>query len=401
MVKETGFYDLLNVKPDATPEELKKSYRKLALKCHPDKNPDDPSAAEKFKQISQAYEVLSDPKKRDLYDKVGEQGLKEGGGGEGGFSSPMDIFDMFFGGGRGRGRKENKGKDVIHQLGVSLEDMYNGSTRKLALQKNVICEKCSGRGGKEGAVQKCTTCKGTGTQVLLNQLGAGMYQQIHTQCRECDGQGEKINPKDKCTTCNGKKIVHERKILEVHIDKGMEDGQKITFHGEGDQSPGLEPGDIIIILEEKEHALFKRKDMDLFMKVDINLNEALCGFKKSIKTLDNRYIIISSLPGEFIKPNCIKAVLNEGMPMYKSPFEKGRLIITFNVKFPDSNQIDLKTIAELEKVLPPKPKLTIPKDAEVMELIDLDPSYERSKRHDAYGDDDMQGGAKRVQCANQ
>lgn len=297
MVKETGFYDLLNVKPDATPDEIKKSYRKLALKCHPDKNPDDPDAQEKFKSISMAYEVLSDAKKREMYDKVGEQGLKEGGGG-GDFSSPMDIFDMFFGGG-GRRSKSNKGKDVIHQLSVSLEDMYNGSTRKLALQKNVICEKCEGRGGKAGAVAKCTTCKGSGTQVLLNQIGAGMYQQIHTSCRECDGQGEKINAKDMCKTCNGKKIVHERKILEVHIDKGMEDGQKISFAGEGDQSPGLEPGDIIIILEEKEHPLFKRKDMDLVMKMDITLNEALTGFKKSIKTLDNRQIIISSLPGWF------------------------------------------------------------------------------------------------------
>ncbi len=296
MVKETGFYDILNVKPDASSEDIKKSYRKLALKCHPDKNPDDPEAPEKFKAISMAYEVLSDAKKRDLYDKVGEQGLKEGGGH--GESSPMDIFDMFFGGG-GRRAKSNKGKDVIHQLTVSLEDMYNGSVRKLALQKNVICEKCEGRGGKAGAVSKCATCKGSGTQVLLNQLGAGMYQQIHTTCRECDGQGEKINAKDMCKTCNGKKIVHERKILEVHVDKGMQDGQKITFAGEGDQSPGLEPGDIIIILEEKNHGLFKRKDMDLIMKMDITLNEALTGFKKSIKTLDNRQIIISSLPGWF------------------------------------------------------------------------------------------------------
>ena len=124
-----------------------------------------------------------------------------------------------------------------------------------------------------------------------------MYQQIHTSCRECDGQGEKINAKDMCRTCNGKKIVHERKILEVHIDKGMEDGQKIVFAGEGDQVPGLEHGDIIIILEEKDHALFKRKDMDLIMKMDITLNEALTGFKKSIKTLDNRQIIVSSHPG--------------------------------------------------------------------------------------------------------
>jgi DnaJ family protein A protein 1 len=195
--------------------------------------------------------VLADPKKREIYDKGGEQALKEGGGSDGGFSSPMDIFDMFFGGGGRRGKKENKGKDVIHQLGVSLEDMYNGTVRKLALQKNVICDKCEGRGGKQGAVQKCTTCKGSGSQVILNQLGAGMYQQIHTTCRDCEGNGEKINAKDMCKTCNGKKIVHERKILEVHVDKGMEDGQKITFYGEGDQSPGLEPGDIIIILEEK------------------------------------------------------------------------------------------------------------------------------------------------------
>lgn len=401
MVKETEFYDILNVKPTATADELKKSYRKLALKCHPDKNPDDPEAAEKFKKISLAYECLSDQKKREIYDKHGEQGLKEGGGGEGAFSSPMDIFDMFFGGGRGGGKKSNKGKDVIHQLGVSLEDLYNGSTRKLALQKNVICEKCEGRGGKAGAVSKCKACKGTGTQVLLNQLGAGMYQQVHTTCPECDGQGEKINAKDMCKTCNGKKIVHERKILEVHIDKGMEDGQKISFHGEGDQSPGLEPGDILIILEEKEHSLFKRNEMDLYMKMDINLNEALCGFKKSIKTLDNRHIVISSLPGEFIKPNAIKAVLNEGMPMYKNPFEKGRLIITFNVKFPSPEQIDLKTIKELEKLLPPKPQINIPKEAETFELVDLDPAYERNKRQDAYADDDMQGGPKRVQCANQ
>ena len=399
MVKETAYYDLLGVKPSATADELKKSYRKLALKYHPDKNPDK-EAAEKFKNISQAYEVLSDPKKREIYDQGGEQALKEGGSGEG-FSSPMDIFDMFFGGGGGRRRKENKGKDVIHQLGVSLEDLYNGTTRKLALQKNVICDKCEGRGGKAGAVQKCTTCKGTGSQVILNQLGAGMYQQIHTQCRECDGNGEKINPKDMCKTCQGRKIVHERKILEVHIDKGMEDGQKITFMGEGDQSPGLEPGDIIIILEEKEHSVFKRKEMDLFMKVDINLTEALCGFKRTIKTLDSRTIIISTTPGEVIKPNDIKCVLNEGMPMYKNPFEKGRLIINFNVKFPENNAFDSKKILELEKILPAKTKVDIPMEGEEHNLVDLDPAHERSKRQDAYMDEDMPHGAKRVQCANQ
>ena len=311
MVKETGFYDLLGVKPNATADELKKSYRKLALKFHPDKNPDAESA-EKFKLISQAYEVLSDAKKRELYDKGGEQALKEGGMSEGGFSSPMDIFDMFCGGGGGgRRRKENKGKDVIHQMSVTLEDLYNGSVRKLALQKNVICDKCSGKGGKEGAVQKCQTCRGSGSQVILNQLGAGMYQQIHTTCRDCEGQGERINPKDMCKTCQGRKIVQERKILEVHIDKGMEDGQKISFYGEGDQSPGLEPGDIVIILEEREHATFRRKDMDLYLKMDVSLTEALCGFRRTIKTLDNRNLVITSHPGNKKNQNLTTGTLNQ------------------------------------------------------------------------------------------
>ncbi|XP_037599896.1 dnaJ homolog subfamily A member 1-like [Cebus imitator] len=153
MVKETTYYDVLGVKPNATQEELKKTYRKLALKYHPDKNPNE---GEKFKQISQAYEVLSDAKKRELYDKGGEQAIKEGGAG-GSFGSPIDIFDMFFGGG-GRMQRERRGKNVVHQLSVTLEDLYNGATRKLALQKNVICDKCEGRGGKKGAVECCPNC---------------------------------------------------------------------------------------------------------------------------------------------------------------------------------------------------------------------------------------------------
>jgi DnaJ family protein A protein 1 len=178
----------------------------------------------------------------------------------------MDIFEMFFGGrgggmggmgglfgGGGRRGGPRRTKNLVHQLSISLEDMYNGSVRKLALQKNVICESCSGIGGKQGAVQKCPNCRGTGMQVRIQQLGPGMMQQIQSMCQECSGNGERIDPKLRCKKCNGKKVNRERKILEVHVDKGMEDAQKITFSGEGDQEPGLEPGDIIIVLDEKPH----------------------------------------------------------------------------------------------------------------------------------------------------
>jgi len=395
MVKETGFYDMLGVKPAATPDELKKAYRKLALKYHPDKNPNE---GEKFKLISQAYEVLSNEEKRKIYDQGGEQALKEGGsGGGGGFTSPMDIFDMFFGGG-GRRNREKKVKDVVHQMNVSLEELYNGAVRKLALQKHVICSKCEGQGGKKPP-EKCPSCRGTGMQVRIQQLGPGMVSQVQSMCGECRGQGERINPKDRCKTCEGRKVVKDRKILEVHVDKGMEDGQKVVFSGEGDQEPGLDPGDIIIVLDEKEHSTFKRVNNDLTLQMHISLVEALCGFQKPIKTLDDRTIVISAIPGEVIKNSEVKCVLGEGMPQYKNPFEKGRLLIQFVVDFPP--QIAPDRVSKLEKILPARPEVMIPDDCEECQLADIDPS-QRNRRfnHSIYDDDDDDHGPRQqhLQC---
>lgn len=402
MVKETTYYDVLGVKPNCTTDELKKAYRKLALKYHPDKNPNE---GEKFKQISQAYEVLSNPEKRSLYDQGGEQALKEGGlSGGGSFSSPMDIFDMFFHNapfGGGSRRRERRGKDVVHQLQVSLEDLYKGATRKLALEKNSICEKCEGRGGKKGAVEQCTQCRGTGMQVKIQQLGPGMIQQIQSYCSECRGQGERISEKNRCKTCLGKKTVRERKILEVHIDKGMLDNQKITFSGEGDQEPGLEPGDIIIVLEEKEHPLYKRSGNDLILRMNIDLVEALCGFQKVIRTLDDRDLVITVIPGDVIKPGDVKCVVGEGMPHYKNPFEKGRLIIQFMVDFPKS--LPPEKVPMLESCLPARSESIIPENAEECTLIEMDPDSDRrrgaSHHGNVYEEDEPGSGASRVQCA--
>ncbi|XP_015250442.1 PREDICTED: dnaJ homolog subfamily A member 1 [Cyprinodon variegatus] len=404
MVKETGFYDTLGVKPNATPDELKKAYRKLALKYHPDKNP---TEGEKFKQISQAYEVLSDAKKREVYDRGGEKAIKEGGtsgsSGGGGFTSPMDIFDLFFGGGS-RMHRERKGKNIVHQITVTLEDLYNGATRKLSVQKNCICERCEGRGSRKGAAQMCMSCHGTGVQVRMHQLLPGMVQQVSTVCHSCQGEGQRISQKDRCKTCGGRKIMRQKKILEVHIDKGMKDGQKIIFHGEGDQEPGLEPGDIIIVLDQQEHAVFTRREEDLLMSMELQLVEALCGFKKPVQTLDGRTLLVTSHPGELIKPADTKCVLNEGMPMYRRPFEKGRLIIHFSVVFPHANFLPKHKLKELEHYLPRKVDTeemdSMDEDLYIYaDLEDCDLESRRRHRHQYYYmDEDDYSSTGGVQC---
>merc|ERR1719192_1790190 len=354
-----------------------------------------------------AYEVLSNPEKRRLYDQAGEQGIKEGGSGGGfGGSNPMDIFDMFFGGGDPFGRSRNRGprrtKNLVHQLSVSLEDMYNGTIRKLALQKNVICDSCEGIGGKAGAVQKCPNCRGTGMQVRIQQLGPGMMQQIQSMCQECHGEGERVDPKLRCKKCNGRKVNRERKILEVQVDKGMEDSQKITFSSEGDQEPGLEPGDIIIVLDEKPHDKFKRSGQDLIVKMDINLTDALTGMKKTIKTPDDRTLVIQTVRGEVIKTGDLKQIQGEGMPQYRNPFEKGRMILQFNVVFPP--MLDPKIADALAKVLPPAEEPMIPDEHDEVDLNDFDPETDRQNhRRQQYEDDDDHHGhhGPGVQCASQ
>jgi len=399
MVKETKLYDILGVAPDASDNDIKKAYRKLALQYHPDKNPD---AGDKFKEITAAYEILSDQKKRETYDQYGEKGLTEGG------MAGEDLFSAFFGGGffggGGRGgSREKRGKDVVHQLKVTLEDLYRGKTTKLALQKTVLCSECDGIGGKKGSAKTCEACNGNGIQIRLRQIGPGMVQQVQQVCSECQGEGEVIKEKDRCKNCKGKKTESQRKVLEVHIDKGMKDGQKIVFNGEGDQAPGVIPGDVVIVLEQKPHPIFKRKERDLYVEQSISLSTALTGGQFVITHLDDRKLLVKINPGEVIKPGDVKVIPKEGMPTYKNPFEKGDLFINFNVVFPPNTWLKPDQLSQLQKLLPPDEKVTKNDEMEDVEMTDYDPSKysngsnSRSNAYDEEGDSEQ----PRVQCAQQ
>ncbi|KAI8644910.1 hypothetical protein BD408DRAFT_412696 [Parasitella parasitica] len=417
MVAESKYYDILGVDPNASEADLKKAYRKLALKYHPDKNP---NAGDQFKEISHAYEVLSDPEKREMYDQYGEEGLSGQGGGHGGMNAE-DLFSQFFGGassmggggffgGMGGGRRgpqgPRRGKDVMHTLKVSLEELFCGKTSKLAIIKNVLCSGCDGRGGKEGAVKTCGSCKGQGIRLFFRQVGP-MTQQIRQHCEDCHATGEVISDKDRCKQCIGKKITSERKILEVHIDRGMAPGQTITFAGEGDQAPGITPGDIIIKIDQKDHPHFTRKGNDLVYNAKIDLLTALAGGQFPIPFLDDSILLVNVIPGEAIQPNMEKLVPHHGMPIHRHGGH-GHLLIKFTIEFPGPDwAIDEKKLKELERILPARKSTEHPlgnRHVEEVVLADAD-SYQRKAGSNVYDDEyeneGHQHGGGGVQCAQQ
>ncbi|BCR84288.1 type I HSP40 co-chaperone YDJ1 [Aspergillus chevalieri] len=414
MVKDTKLYDILGVPETASEAQLKSAYKKGALKYHPDKNADNPEAAEKFKELSHAYEILSDSDKRGIYDQLGEEGLE--GGGAGGGMGAEDLFAQFFGGGGGpfggmfgggmRDTGPKKARTIHHVHKVNLEDIYRGKVSKLALQKSVICSGCEGRGGKEGAVKSCTGCNGSGMKTMMRQMGP-MIQRFQTVCPDCNGEGEMIRDKDRCKKCNGKKTVVERKVLHVHVDKGIRNGHKVEFRGEGDQIPGVMAGDVVFEIETKPHPRFQRKDDDLFYQVEIDLLTALAGGSFSVEHLDDRWLNVNIAPGEVVTPGSIKVIQGQGMPSFRH-HDHGNLYIQFDVKFPEKDQ--LQNLHLLEQVLPPRMEQThAPADAMVedFEPENVDSSeYSQARAQGAAGgmdedDDDVPPGAERVQCASQ
>jgi len=403
--KHTRLYDILGVTPGADGDAIKKAYLKMARTYHPDKNPE---GAEKFKEIQVAYEILSDSEKKEIYDKYGEEGLKEGMGGPGGHDDLFSFFGFPFArggpGGPGGPRqggppRKRKGKDVMTAYAVSLEDLYLGKETKFQIDKTVICPPCKGKGSaKPNSVTKCQGCDGSGITVTMRSLGFGMVQQLQERCRQCGGEGEVIKAKDRCKKCNGNKVIDEAKTLNVFVDKGMQHGQKIVFKEEGDQQPDIIPGDVILVLQQKEHPVFKREGDDLVIEKKIQLVEALCGFQFTITQLDGRHLVIKSREKEIIRPGDIKSVDGEGMPQYKNPLTKGNLLIRFDIEFPADGSITSAAAKALVQALPKPKEAVVPADAEECYVSSFNVQNGQGRRrgreayHDESSGDEDEGG---------
>ena len=363
--------------------------------------------------------MLSDPKKRELYDKYGEDGLKEGGFSAG---DPSSLFEAFFGGGGfgGGGRRgPQRGDDVQFKLSVDLEDLYRGAQRKLAVRRNRVCGACSGNGTKSGREPpSCQTCGGHGVVLQTQQVGPGFLQRVQRPCPECRGAGVKVSKGDVCGTCRGDKVKEERTLLDVYIDKGMENGQKLTFRGEADEAPGVEAGDIVVVLQAREHARFERDGDDLRTTVRVPLVEALSNAVLRIKALDDRELRVSVPKGRVLRPGELLVVHNEGMPHYKSPQERGDLLLRIEVDFPKQSPTP-DEMKKIEAIIGGRRKVPEPRAGEEIEECELSEfSHERARRQkrarelrkeaQQAAEEEMGGGGGRgpggpggVQCASQ
>ena len=403
-VDNEEFYKVLEIKKDANERDIKKAYRKLAQKFHPDKPKGDET---KFKQISEAYEVLSDLEKRQKYDQFGKDAVTgNGAGGAGGGADPFDMFSSMFGGGmRGRSRRpqERKMKPTVHQIGVTLDDFYKGKTIRIAVTRKRI--KLPTGMSMSDAFQTCQGCRGTGVRVQMRQIGPGMIQQSQGECDICNGSGQIQKP--------GVTIEPVKKTLEINVDRGMKHGDKVVFEGEGDEKPGIKAGDIVIVLAQKDHDVFKRSGHDLVVQRKITLVDALCGINIVINHLDGRPIRIQSPEEDTITPRSIHVIEQEGMPKKSNPTQKGDLYIQFEVQFPKKVNAGIKTklrdmFGTSEFAVPGECDEYVCKATNLTEVRDKGNSERgRSSAVDSDDEDNMHHefhgmpGGQNVQCAQQ
>ena len=354
-MEQRDYYEVLGVSKSADATEIKKAYRKLALKYHPDKNPGDKEAEEKFKEAAEAYDVLSNEEKRHRYDQFGYAGV--GGAGQGGFGGGMsmdDIFSQFgdifgsfggfsgfggFGGGRGS-RRVNRGTNLRVKVKMSLQEIATGIEKKIKVKKYVACQHCNGTGAKDGkSYSTCSTCKGSGqvTRVQNTILGA---MQTTSTCPTCEGEGKIIN--EKCTFCNGEGVLMSEEVISINIPAGVAEGMQLSLSGKGNAARrGGVNGDLIVLIEE-EHPELVRDGNDLLYNVFIGYPEAVLGETVEIPTIEGKVkvkIEAGTQPGKILR------LRGKGLPDVNG-YGKGDLLAKVNVWIPKNLSKDEKKLVE-------------------------------------------------------
>jgi DnaJ family protein A protein 2 len=396
MVKDTKLYDILEISPDATDKEINKAYFKLSKIWHPDKNPHRlEEATKKFQEINEAKNILTDPEKREFYDKFG---TVENNGGPGGPNfNPADMFGSMFGGMHGMPGmpgffQQQRQEDCVVEHVVSLEDLYNNKKVNIKYNHKVFCSKCNGTGSKDGKSSECSGCNGKGQKVRIIRQGP-MIQQIVGACDDCGGSGEKVKKENQCPDCLGNKFLLKETLFEFQLSKNMMNNQKILVNDKGHIFKNSKTN-LIIVIKEQPHALFKRQGNDLHMNIKLRLFQSIYGFSKMITHLDGRNILIKY--DKMIKNmNTLIKVKNEGMNT------SGNLYIHITTCMPKIEKLDEQENAILKKLLVKahlseyQKELNINKNSDKLHVALLEEIDEIND-----DDNDSQGG-QGVQCVQQ
>ncbi|MCH5597596.1 molecular chaperone DnaJ [Niabella ginsengisoli] len=360
-MSKRDFYEILGVSKTASAEEIKKSYRKVAMQYHPDRNPGDKSAEEKFKEAAEAYEVLSDTDKRSQYDRFGHAGLS--GAGRGGFGGGMnmddifsqfgdvfgdDIFGSFFGGGRGRGGGQRargvRGSNLRVKLKLTYEEIAKGVTKNIKVKKYTGCTTCGGNGAKDkGSIETCRTCQGSGQVRKVQNTFLGQMQTV-TTCPECNGEGSTITAK--CSNCKGSGRIYGEETISIDVPAGVQAGMQLSVGGRGNAGErGGAPGDLIVLIEEDTHPELQREGLNVVFDLHISFTDAVFGINAEVPTIDGRAKI--KIP-QGTQSGKIFRLKGKGFPNVHSSYEKGDQLIHVSVWTPQNLSDEEK--ASLEKL---------------------------------------------------
>jgi len=331
------FYKTLDLSRSASDVDIKKAYKKLSKKYHPDKKSGDES---KFLEVTRAYEVLSDPEKKNIYDRHGEEGLKNVENGGGGHANPFDIFQSFFGGGQ-QHQGVRKGPTSVSEFEVPLAAIYSGQSVDFMISKKILCDHCRGSGAaSDNHIKTCKGCGGQGVKIGRQQVFPGMYAQTQTTCDECGGRGKVITKV--CPHCHGSKVLQHTQHYTLEVTPGMPEGHEVVFDGEGDESPDWEAGDIVLrVRSKKQEGGWRRKESSLYWKETIGVDEALLGFERNLTHLDGH--IVELRRTSVTQPGFVQTINGEGMPIFEQDGKFGDLYVEYNVILPSTITPSLRT----------------------------------------------------------